>query len=208
MSCKKIKPLLFEYFERNISDENLRSLKTHLEACEFCADELAGLEKVSGLLKNENAGLLEKRYFYFENLRFNNSKEFTNAADQKIPKLRFAVGLAAFIFVGAFLLTTNLLKWSNLSNEFQAARLYYPQVQSALINGNSYENLSEYNNLISDETIIDSDYLKGEYEILLQMNSKFIPGVESYLGKEYNLNGMNETDVEQIINSLTKKEII
>lgn len=208
MSCEKIKPLLFEYFEKNISDEKLRSLKTHLEVCEFCTDELAGLEKVSGLLKNENAGLLEKRYFYFENLRFNNSKVFTKAADQKNPKLRFAVGFAAFIFVGAFLLTTNLLKWNNLSNEFQSARLYYPQGQSSLINGNSYENLTEYNNLISDETIIDSDYLKGEYEILLQMNSKFIPGVESYLGKEYNLNGMNETDVEQIINSLTKKEII
>lgn len=208
MSCEKIKPLLFEYFEKNVSDEKLRNLKTHLEVCEFCADELAGLEKISGLLKNENAELLEKRYFYFENLRFNNSKVFTKAADQKIPKLRFAVGFAAFIFIGAFLLTTNLLKWSNLSNEFQAARLYYPQSQSELINGISYENLTEYNNLISDETIIDSDYLKGEYEILLQMNSKFIPGVESYLGKEYNLNGMNEADVEQIINSLTKKEII
>ncbi|MBU2444006.1 MAG: zf-HC2 domain-containing protein [Bacteroidetes bacterium] len=208
MSCEKIKPLLFEYFEKNISDENLRNLKVHLEVCERCSNELIEYEKFSELMKEENTGLLEKRYFYFENLHFNNSKEPSTVSDRKIPVFRFAVGFASFIFVGALLFTVNFLNWNNLSDEYQAARLYYPQSQSELINVISYENLLEYNNLISDETIIDSDYLKGEYEILLQMDSKFIPGVESYLGKEYNLNGLNETDVEQIINSLIKKELI
>jgi hypothetical protein len=208
MSCEKIRPLLIEYFEKNISETRLKNLKLHLETCEICTEELSEFEKLSQVLKSENKELLDKRYFYFENLRFNNSKEPAAVSERKIPLFRYSAGFAAIIYFGVLLLISNFVKWNNSSDEFQAARLFYPDSQSELISDNSYNNLTKLYDQIADETIIESDYLKREFEILLQMNSKFIPGVESYFGKEYNLNGLNETDIEQIINSLIKKEFI
>jgi RNA polymerase sigma-70 factor (ECF subfamily) len=208
MSCEKIRPLLIEYFEKNISETRLKNLKLHLETCENCTEKLSEFEKLSQVLKSENKELLDKRYFYFENLRFNNSKEPAAVSERKIPLFRYSAGFAVLISFGAFLLASNFIKWNSSSDEFQAARLFYPDSQSELISDNSYNNLTKLYDQIADETIIESDYLKREFEILLQMNSKFIPGVESYFGKEYNLNGLDETDIEQIINSLIKKEFI
>ncbi len=208
MSCEKIKPLLFDYFEKNISEEKVRNLKSHLETCRYCAEELTEFEELSQLLKKENSELLNKRHFYFENLRLNNSKKLFVAQERMIPIFRYAAGMAFVIYFAALLLFANFNEWNKPTDEFQTSQLFYPNPGSELLNDNSYENIGILYDQISDETILQSDYLNSEYDILIQMNSKVIPSVENYLGKEYNLIGLSESDLEQIIKSLIYKEII
>ncbi|MBM4176465.1 MAG: zf-HC2 domain-containing protein [Ignavibacteria bacterium] len=208
MSCEKIKPLLFDYFEKNISEGRVRNLKSHLETCRFCAEELTEFENLSQLLKKETSELINKHFFYFENLRLNNSNKLFEVRKQMAPIFRFAAGLALVFYLAALFLFTNFTGWNIPSNEFQTSQLIYPNSGSELINDNSYENIGKLYDQISDETIMQSDYLNGEYEMLMQMNSKLIPSVENYLGRDYNLIGLSESDFDQILKSLNYKEII
>lgn len=52
--CKKIKRLLSRYLDKEISEEDSVFIKTHLERCSFCMNELLALNRVKDfVLKKE-----------------------------------------------------------------------------------------------------------------------------------------------------------
>ncbi len=211
MYCEKIKPLLYEYFDKVISDEDLKILVRHFEICESCSQELSDLEKLNILLKKENFELLERKYFYFENLRLTSTGNRFKKTRKLIPALRYSLSYAFIVFVGALLFVSNSFD-NKVTDVTQISRAVPYNLNSENVflgydvsNGIGGSSVYE---LISDETIMNSDYLKNAYQLLIQQNESVIPGVPKYIDHNYDLQGLDQSDIEQIIKSLNNKEFI
>ncbi|MCX8009970.1 MAG: hypothetical protein N3A61_02360 [Ignavibacteria bacterium] len=206
MNCDKYKPLILDYFEKSISDVDLKLLLEHLDECPMCKDDLIEIESVTALLKKDNEQFLKEKYFYFQNLTPNKivSKRPRKKFIKFVPQKAFV--LTAVVFFLTFALVNSVFIHSSEPNEVSLSQvelqgLDLSEVSPSLFNGELIYN-------ISTDRLLNSNYFKNEIEILNTLDDGFLPTLQKYFELDNTLIEMNSKDVDNILEQLKNKSFI
>ena len=195
--CEYYRDLIPLYLGNDLSDEDMKIVKAHIESCEQCAKFAKNVEFIESSIAGEQPGI-DKSYGAELVVNINDRIE-KRRRNQK----RFLVGSPVFASILLAVALIFIFKVDNASKSFISdindTEVLLRMMNSGFLSEITY--LDDVDDRISDLEATDANIIQGTIELVLEEDQAY--PINSYLLATGNLNDSDfEKLVEEVYNSI------